>query len=67
MSNKPKVVPDSNSKTSIDISEQIARRAFELYELRGRGHGQDMEDWFSAEAEVIGRTAKSRTLKRIAS
>lgn len=32
--------------------EDIARRAYQLYEARGREHGQDQEDWFQAEREV---------------
>lgn len=36
----------------IDLCELIARRAYELYEERGRRHGDDMNDWLRAEAEV---------------
>ena len=32
---------------------QIARRAYELFEARGREHGHDWEDWFRAESEVV--------------
>jgi len=42
------------------ISEQIARRAFDLYEARGREDGHDLEDWLRAEkeiAEVMSKTA----------
>ena len=31
----------------------IARRAFELFEKRGRAHGHDWEDWFRAESEFL--------------
>ncbi len=31
----------------------IARRAFELFEKRGREHGHDWEDWFQAESELL--------------
>ena len=31
----------------------IARRAFELFEERGREHGHDWEDWFKAESEFL--------------
>ena len=31
----------------------IARRAYELYEARGREHGHDWEDWFRAESELL--------------
>jgi len=32
---------------------RVARRAYELYENRGREDGHDLEDWFRAEAEVL--------------
>jgi hypothetical protein len=35
-------------------SEEIARRAYQLYEQRGRGHGSDREDWLRAERELAG-------------
>lgn len=35
--------------------EEIRRRAYELYEARGRGDGHDLEDWLEAEAETNGR------------
>jgi hypothetical protein len=41
------------------ISAQIARRAYELYETRGREDGHDMEDWLRAEEEITGRAAKA--------
>ncbi len=31
----------------------IARRAYELFELRGGEHGHDWEDWFRAESELL--------------
>jgi hypothetical protein len=37
-----------------ELQRRIARRAFELYENRGRGQGRDWEDWFTAEAELRG-------------
>jgi Protein of unknown function (DUF2934) len=35
-----------------DLSEMIARRAYEIYEERGRCDGEDLNDWIRAEAEV---------------
>ena len=32
--------------------EAIARRAFELYEKRGRQDGHDVDDWLTAEREL---------------
>jgi hypothetical protein len=33
-------------------TDAIARRAFELYEKRGREHGHDTDDWLIAEREL---------------
>jgi DUF2934 family protein len=30
----------------------IARRAYELFEIRGREHGHDLDDWLQAEREL---------------
>jgi hypothetical protein len=46
------------------LSELIARRAYELYEERGRSDGEDLDDWFRAEAEVrdsLGKPERKRT------
>ena len=40
------------SDGQIDLRESIARRAYEIYEERGRCHGDDINDWLRAEAEV---------------
>ena len=34
---------------------EIAARAYQLYEARGREHGHDLADWFNAEAELRQR------------
>lgn len=38
--------------------EEVAKVAYDLYEKRGRVHGQDMEDWFKAEMIVKKRYEK---------
>jgi H+-transporting ATPase len=40
------------SDGQIDLRESIARRAYEIYEERGRCDGDDINDWLRAEAEV---------------
>ena len=45
-------------KTSSDLTSQIARRAYELYEKRGQQDGQADEDWKQAEREI--RKEKSK-------
>ena len=39
--------------------EGIARRAFELYERRGRQDGHDVDDWMLAERELTRHFAWS--------
>ena len=42
----------------------IARRAFELFETRGREHSHDWEDWFQAESELL-RPVSITTLESV--
>jgi len=45
---------DSNSNQE----EQIAHRAYELWQQRGSVHGDDWAHWFQAEIEIKQTTAK---------
>jgi len=45
----------SSNPTPIDLEAQIRQRAYELYEQRGCAPGNENEDWFRAEREVIAR------------
>jgi len=36
-----------------DAQARIAERAYELYHRRGGHHGQDLDDWFAAEQEIL--------------
>jgi len=50
--------PISSMETQItksldDRYEQIRRRAFEIYEERGREDGHDREDWLQAELDFL--------------
>ena len=47
------------NKPSQELEEQIRRRAYELYEARGREEGRDSEDWLRAEAEITGNSSKA--------
>jgi H+-transporting ATPase len=40
------------AKIPVDVTPQIAKRAHELYEQRGRQEGQAGRDWFEAEQEI---------------
>lgn len=35
------------------LSERISRRAYEIFESRGKAFGHDREDWFEAECEIL--------------
>jgi hypothetical protein len=36
-----------------DVQARITERAYELYHRRGGHHGQDLDDWFAAEQEIL--------------
>jgi hypothetical protein len=36
------------------VSDEIARRAYELYERSGFQQGQDLDHWLTAERELQG-------------
>jgi hypothetical protein len=40
------------AKKPLDVTPQIAKRAYELYEQRGRQDGGAVQDWGQAEREV---------------
>ena len=48
----PNSAPVLRVDESVSLEEQIAQRAHELWQQRGREHGADMADWFQAEREV---------------
>jgi hypothetical protein len=47
------------SQSSDGVQEQVRRRAYELYEARGKEDGHDVEDWLRAESEVAQQQSKS--------
>lgn len=44
--------PEPNSKTADNLTPKIAKRAYELYEQRGRRSSSASQDWSQAEREV---------------
>jgi HSP20 family protein len=49
-----KLLPGSDLFDRIqELSSSIARRAFEIFENRGRALGRDLEDWLRAESEIL--------------
>ncbi len=61
--------PPSKSPASVrqyenpvpNVEDEIRRRAYELYEQRGREDGHDVEDWLRAEEEI-----KQKRSRRVA-
>lgn len=43
--------------------EQIQKRAFEIYERRGRQGGREAEDWAQAERELRDEMARGRAAR----
>jgi hypothetical protein len=43
------------------VYEEIRRRAYELYEERGRQHGFHHDDWARAEREVLSRFEREKS------
>lgn len=50
--------PASSAKTG-QAQDRIARRAYELYEQRGRQEGRALEDWLNAERQLVGAARQS--------
>jgi Protein of unknown function (DUF2934) len=46
-------VESGNEQHQEIIVSTIAKRAYQLFERRGRVHGFDLEDWISAEQELL--------------
>jgi len=60
-------VESSRERHQEIIQATVARRAYEIFELRGRQHGSDRDDWVAAEKEFLrddfdGDTSKFRFL-----
>jgi len=54
--NKPESVSTLDSNSNYD--QQIAQRAYELWQQRGSVHGDNWADWFQAEIEIKQTNAK---------
>lgn len=47
------VKPEQLAPLAEEVGSRIARRAYELFEARGRQHGEDLGDWLQAESELL--------------
>jgi hypothetical protein len=48
----PQTDPTTGVRQVEPTTEQIAQRAYELYQARGGTEGQDIEDWLEAERQL---------------
>jgi len=56
------LTPETTAKSGPSrIEEQIRRRAYELYEERGRLEGYEHEDWVRAESEVLAQYDREKS------
>ena len=49
----PTFAEEMTQRDTETLNDEIARRAYELYEARGFVDGFDVEDWLQAEQEVV--------------
>ena len=45
----PRAQPQRLTISDEELYDQVARKAYELYEQRGEEHGHDLDDWLAAE------------------
>jgi len=56
---KEKAKAEANAKTPSDLTPQIAKRAYELYEQQGHKSDSAIQDWSQAEREIRKGEAKA--------
>jgi hypothetical protein len=54
---KPATQTNQITQSTSELQEQIRRRAYELYEQRGRDDGHELDDWLLAESELAQQKA----------
>ena len=42
-------------RMGVPSHDDVAARAYELFEERGRIHGRDLDDWLQAENELVAK------------
>ena len=50
----------SESADVSNVTDSIARRAFELFQERGAVHGHDLDDWLAAERQMRATPARKK-------
>jgi len=49
------------------VERKVRSRAKQLYETRGKGEGQELQDWFQAESEVLEKSILAPLYRRLRS
>jgi hypothetical protein len=49
------------------VERKVRSRAQQLYESRGQAEGQDLQDWFQAESEVLENSVLGPLYRRVKS
>jgi Protein of unknown function (DUF2934) len=57
--------PDFGKVGFSELEDRVRERAYQLYEKRGRAHGQALNDWLEAKAEVLGVTKGDTYLENV--
>ena len=47
------------------VERKVRSRARQLYETRGQQEGQELQDWFQAESEVLGNSILAPLYRRM--
>jgi len=47
------------------VERKVRSRAQQLYETRGQGEGQELQDWFQAESEVLENSILAPLYRRV--
>jgi Protein of unknown function (DUF2934) len=47
------------------VERKVRSRAKQLYESRGQTEGQELQDWFQAESEIIANKTLARLYRRL--
>ncbi len=47
------------------VERKVRSRAKQLYESRGQGEGQELQDWFQAESEVLENSSVAPLYRRL--
>jgi Protein of unknown function (DUF2934) len=57
------ICPSEVQKAAGMAREEVAKKAYTIYQARGCPQGQDLQHWFAAEAQVIAARKLSRQHK----